>query len=142
MAENSTIPKLKDEALLNSFKTQLNDNVQLILLNFEELLRMVSIGTRGQIPDATQQEMHALEMQLRSGNLIRAAEALMKLVNDIKEYHIIYDSLSIEEEMNRYSELQRDKQVEYDRKISEIVKDLDDHLTELEEEYYEFSSYY
>ncbi|KRJ98119.1 mediator of RNA polymerase II transcription subunit 22 [Drosophila yakuba] len=142
MTENSSVPKKKDGALLNSFKTQLRDNVQIILLNFEELLRMVSARTQGQIADGTQQEMHALEMQVRSGNLLRAGEALLKLVTDIKEYHIIYDFSSIQEEMNRQSKLLHDKQEEYDAKISEIVKDLADELTELEEEYYENSSGY
>ncbi|XP_039479958.2 mediator of RNA polymerase II transcription subunit 22 [Drosophila santomea] len=142
MTENSSVPKKKDGALLNSYKTQLRDNVQIILLNFEELLRMVFARTLGQIADGTQQEMHALEMQVRSGNLLRAGEALLKLVNDIKEYCIIYDFSSIEEEMNRQSKLLCAKQVEYDAIISEIVKDLADELTELEEEYYENSCGY
>ncbi|XP_043643163.1 mediator of RNA polymerase II transcription subunit 22 [Drosophila teissieri] len=142
MTENSSVPKRKDDALLNSFKTQLKDDVQSILLNFEELLRMVSVRTKGQITDWTQQEMHALEMQVRAGNLLRAGEALIKLVNDIKEYQIIYDFSAIEEEMKRHSELLSVKQVEYDAKISDIVKDLADELTEFEEEYYGNSSGY
>lgn len=129
----------KDEALLKSFKTQLKDNVLSMLLNFEELLKLVSPRTPGQITNDTEQELNAFEMQVRAGNFVRAGEALIKLVHDVKEYQIIYDYSYIEEEMDRQSEAMHAKVTEYDQTLIKMVKDLEDELSELEYEYYEKS---
>ncbi|XP_032572193.1 mediator of RNA polymerase II transcription subunit 22 [Drosophila sechellia] len=138
MAESSTALS-KDEALLKSFKTQLKDNVLSMLVNFEELIKLVSPKTPGQITNNTEQELNAYEMQVRAGNFVRAGEALIKLVHDVKEYQIIYDHSFVEEEMDRQSESMEAKVVECDEALIKIVKDLEDELSDLEDEYYEKS---
>ncbi|KMY90231.1 mediator of RNA polymerase II transcription subunit 22 [Drosophila simulans] len=138
MAESS-IALSKDEALLKSFKTQLKDNVLSMLVNFEELIKLVSPKTPGQITNDTEQELNAYEMQVRAGNFVRAGEALIKLVHDVKEYQIIYDHSFVEEEMDKQSESMDAKVVECDEALIKIVKDLEDELSDLEDEYYEKS---
>ncbi|XP_033151122.1 mediator of RNA polymerase II transcription subunit 22 isoform X1 [Drosophila mauritiana] len=138
MAESS-IALSKDEALLKSFKTQLKDNVLSMLVNFEELIKLVSPKTPGQITNNTEQELNAYEMQVRAGNFVRAEEALIKLVHDVKEYQIIYDHSFVEEEMDRQSESMDAKVVECDEALIKIVRDLEDELLDLEDEYYEKS---
>ncbi|XP_033151126.1 mediator of RNA polymerase II transcription subunit 22 isoform X2 [Drosophila mauritiana] len=117
MAESS-IALSKDEALLKSFKTQLKDNVLSMLVNFEELIKLVSPKTPGQITNNTEQELNAYEMQ---------------------EYQIIYDHSFVEEEMDRQSESMDAKVVECDEALIKIVRDLEDELLDLEDEYYEKS---
>ncbi|XP_017002875.1 mediator of RNA polymerase II transcription subunit 22 [Drosophila takahashii] len=139
MASSDT-PQAKD-ALLMTFKNQLKNDVRSMLVNFEEILRLASRESNGQVPKPTQYEMDSLEMQVRAANVARAADSLMKLTNDLKEIHILSDVAELDEEVRKNLELIKAKQIEYDEKISKLAKDMADELFELEEEYYERGSH-
>ncbi|XP_037708573.1 mediator of RNA polymerase II transcription subunit 22 [Drosophila subpulchrella] len=132
-------PQAKN-ALLMSFKSQLSSDVRSMLVNFEEILKMACRDRNGQIQETTQYEIDALEMQLRAANVVRAADSLMKLVNDLKEYHILYDFPGIDEEIKKNCELIQAKTLEYDEKIGKLAQDMADELVALEEEFYEYGS--
>jgi len=128
------------QALLMSFKSQLSADVSSMLVNFEEILKMACRDRNGQIQETTQYEIDALEMQVRAANVVRAADSLMKLVNDLKEYHILNDFPGIDEELKKNCELLQAKTVEYDEKIGKLAQDMADELVALEEEFYEYGS--
>lgn len=81
-------------------------------------------------------ELDAYEMQVRSANMVRAAESLLKLVSDIKQYLILNDFPSVNEAIAHNSKLFRTKQQECDQKLQNLRDDIVTDLYDLEEEYY------
>lgn len=84
----------------------------------------------------TQCELDAYEMQVRSANMVRAAESLLKLVSDIKQYLILNDFPSVNEAIAHNSKVFRSMQQESDQKLQNLRDDIIADLHELEEEYY------
>ncbi|KAI8042989.1 hypothetical protein M5D96_004313 [Drosophila gunungcola] len=113
-----------------------------MLVNFEEIMKLASRENSSQICKATQCEQDALEMQVRAANMVRAGESLMKMVNDLKEFHILYDFPAIDKDIKKMSELCSAKQIEIDEKLAIIAKDMEEELSDLEEEYYSTSLKY
>lgn len=60
-------------------------------------------------------ELDFYEMQIRAGNIVRAAESLLTLISDIKQYLILNDFPSVNEAIMQNSKFFRNKQVECDR---------------------------
>ena len=65
----------------------------------------------GQVEDETQvdrmthlEEVH-FQMSVRSCNMVRAAEALLKLVSDVKQYLILNDFPSVNEAITHNSQV-------------------------------------
>ncbi len=67
---------------------------------------------------------------------VRAGEALMKLVTDIKQYLILNDFPSVNDAILQNSHLFKQKQLECDRKLMTLRDDMAADLYDLEEEYY------
>lgn len=67
---------------------------------------------------------------------VRAGEALMKLVADIKQYLILNDFPSVNDAILQNSHLFKQKQLECDRKLMTLRDDMAADLYDLEEEYY------
>ncbi len=84
----------------------------------------------------TQCELDAYEMQVRAANMVRAAESLLKLVSDIKQYLILNDFPSVNEAITSNSKYFRSKQQESDNKLQTLRDDMVTDLYDLEEEYY------
>ena len=89
-----------------------------------------------QISRMTQGELDAYEIQVRSANMVRAAESLLKLVSDIKQYLILNDFPSVNEAIAHNSNVFRSMQQESDKKLQDLRDDIISDLYELEEEYY------
>lgn len=84
----------------------------------------------------TQCELDAYEMQVRAANMVRAAESLLKLVSDIKQYLILNDFVSVNDAITTNSKFFRSKQTECDQKLQTLRDDMVTDLYDLEEEYY------
>ncbi len=67
---------------------------------------------------------------------LRAAESLMKLVSDIKQYVILNDFKSINEANQQNTVMLRHMQHDLDSKLLTLRDDMAADLFELEEEYY------
>ena len=67
---------------------------------------------------------------------VRAAESLMKLVADVKQYLILNDFPSVNEAITNNSKLFKGKSQEADQKLMALRDDMAFDLHELEEEYY------
>lgn len=101
-----------------------------------EIIKLCKSESDVQISRMTQCELDAYEMQVRSANMVRAAESLLKLVSDIKQYLILNDFPSVNEAITLNSELFRRKQSECDQKLQTLRDDIVTDLYDLEEEYY------
>jgi mediator of RNA polymerase II transcription subunit 22 len=70
---------------------------------------------------------------------VRAGEALIKLVADIKQSLILNDFPSVNDAIVQNSHLFKQKQMECDRKLMTLRDDMAADLYDLEEEYYSSS---
>lgn len=67
---------------------------------------------------------------------VRAAESLMKLVSDIKQYLILNDFHSVNEAITNNSQLFRQTQADCDKKLMNLREAAAIDLYDMEEEYY------
>lgn len=67
---------------------------------------------------------------------VRAAESLMKLVADVKQYLILNDFPSVNEAITQNSQIFKTKSQEADQKLMALRDDMASDLYELEEEFY------
>ena len=129
------LPQSK-EALLKSYSARLKDDVKSLLENFEEIVKLAKGESDSQLSRMTQCEQDTYEMHVRSANIVRAGESLMKLVSDIKQYLILNDFPSVNDAITQNSKIFRQKQGEADQKLMMLRDDMAADLYDLEEEYY------
>ncbi|XP_071541633.1 mediator of RNA polymerase II transcription subunit 22 [Panulirus ornatus] len=134
MAQQSKQPQGR-EALLKSYNKRLKDDVKSILDNFMEIVKL-GLVEESQISRMTQVEEINFQMQVRSANMVRAAESLMKLVADVKQYLILNDFPSVNEAITQNSLIFKTKSQEADQKLMALRDDMASDLYELEEEFY------
>ncbi|XP_042881732.1 mediator of RNA polymerase II transcription subunit 22-like [Penaeus japonicus] len=135
MAQQGKQPQGR-EALLKSYNKRLKDDVKSILDNFMEIVKLGLVEDESQINRMTQVEEIHFQMQVRSSNMVRAAESLMKLVADVKQYLILNDFPSVNEAITQNSKIFKSKSQEADQKLMALRDDMASDLYELEEEFY------
>jgi len=124
------------EALLKAYTKRLKDNVKSMVDNFAEIIKMGRVEGEGQVLRSTNADEDHFEMTVRAANMVRAGEALIRLVADIKQYLILNDFPSVNDAIVQNSQLFKQKQVECDRKLMTLRDDMAADLYDLEEEYY------
>ncbi|ESO96656.1 hypothetical protein LOTGIDRAFT_202006 [Lottia gigantea] len=129
------LPQSKD-ALLQSYKKHLTDDIQSMLRNFTDIMRIARVEEESQISRPTQSEQNQYEMQVRAANIVRAGESLMKLTSDIKQFLILNDFPSVNESITQNSQLYKHLQAEVDSNLMSLRDEMAADLFELEEEYY------
>lgn len=135
MAQSAKQPQGR-EALLKSYNKRLKDDVKSILDNFMEIVKLGLVEDESQIARMTQVEEINFQMQVRSANMVRAAESLMKLVADVKQYLILNDFPSVNEAITHNSTIFKTRSQEADQKLMALRDDMASDLYELEEEFY------
>ncbi|XP_027213919.1 mediator of RNA polymerase II transcription subunit 22 [Penaeus vannamei] len=135
MAQQGKQPQGR-EALLKSYNKRLKDDVKSILDNFMEIVKLGVVEDESQVNRMTQVEEIHFQMQVRSSNMVRAAESLMKLVADVKQYLILNDFPSVNEAITQNSKIFKSKSQEADQKLMALRDDMASDLYELEEEFY------
>ncbi|XP_073414543.1 mediator of RNA polymerase II transcription subunit 22 isoform X2 [Dendrobates tinctorius] len=138
MAQLRVLPQSK-ETLLQSYNKRLKDDIKSIMDNFSEIIKTARIEEEHQVSRSTQGEQDNYEMHVRSANIVRAGESLMRLVSDLKQYLILNDFPSVNEAINQRSQQLRGLQDECDRKLISLRDEIAIDLYELEEEYYSSS---
>ncbi|XP_077141005.1 mediator of RNA polymerase II transcription subunit 22 isoform X2 [Ranitomeya variabilis] len=138
MAQLRVLPQSK-ETLLQSYNKRLKDDIKSIMDNFTEIIKTAKIEEEHQVSRSTQGEQDNYEMHVRSANIVRAGESLMRLVSDLKQYLILNDFPSVNEAINQRSQQLRGLQDECDRKLISLRDEIAIDLYELEEEYYSSS---
>ncbi|KAG7154069.1 mediator of RNA polymerase II transcription subunit 22-like [Homarus americanus] len=135
MAQQGKQPQGR-EALLKSYNRRLKDDVKSILDNFMEIVKLGVVEEETQIGRMTQVEEINFQIQVRSANMVRAAESLMKLVADVKQYLILNDFPSVNEAITQNSQIFKTRSQEADQKLMALRDDMASDLYELEEEFY------
>ncbi|XP_045613519.1 mediator of RNA polymerase II transcription subunit 22 [Procambarus clarkii] len=135
MAQQGKQPQGR-EALLKSYNKRLKDDVKSILDNFMEIVKLGVVEEESQVGRMTQVDEINFQIQVRSANMVRAAESLMKLVADVKQYLILNDFPSVNEAITQNSQIFKTKSQEADQKLMALRDDMASDLYELEEEFY------
>jgi len=124
------------EALLKSYNKRLKDDVKSILDNFFEVVKLGQVEDETQVDRMTQLEEVSFQMSVRSANVVRAAEALLRLVAEVKQYLILNDFPSVNEAIsNNYLAFDK-KTKEIDQTLLSIRDEVAQELYEHEEDYY------
>ncbi|KAF2350997.1 Mediator of RNA polymerase II transcription subunit 22 [Trinorchestia longiramus] len=124
------------EALLKSYNKRLKDDVKSILDNFLEIVKLGQVEDETQVDRMTHLEEVHYQMSVRSHNMVRAAESLLKLVSDVKQYLILNDFPSVNEAITFNSQMARNRCQQVDQKLTALRDDIAADLYELEEDYY------
>ncbi|XP_041431005.1 mediator of RNA polymerase II transcription subunit 22-like isoform X4 [Xenopus laevis] len=135
MSQQRILPQSK-ETLLQSYNKRLKDDIKSIMDNFTEIIKTAKIDEEHQVSRPTQGEQDNYEMHVRSANIVRAGESLMKLVSDLKQFLILNDFPSVNESINQRKQQLRGLREECDKKLIALRDDIAIDLYELEEEYY------
>ncbi|XP_040261188.1 mediator of RNA polymerase II transcription subunit 22 isoform X3 [Bufo bufo] len=138
MAQQRVLPQSK-ETLLQSYNKRLKDDIKSIMDNFTEIIKSARIEEEHQVSRSTQGEQDNYEMHVRSANIVRAGESLMRLVSDLKQYLILNDFPSVNEAINQRNQQLRALQEDCDKKLISLRDEIAIDLYELEEEYYSSS---
>ena len=126
---------LQSEAQLKSYQKRLRDDITSITDNFSRIMATVKSE-----PDPTlttsRLQSDCYEMCCRAANICRAAESLVKLIWDIKQFLIINDFPLINESISKRVEQNVINANEIDNKLVNLKNEIALELYELEDEYY------
>jgi mediator of RNA polymerase II transcription subunit 22 len=123
------------EAQLKAYHKRLRDDIKSIVDNFVEILRLVRVETESNQTYCTVQSK-TYEMCCRAANMTRAADSLLKLIWDIKQFLIINDFPLINESISNRVEANIYKVNEIDHKLLNLRDEISVELYELEDEFY------
>ena len=124
---------------LKAYQTRLKDDVKKMIDHFDQILRLMETKpTESHLSAAKMQEI-SYEMMVRAGNMTRAAESIMKLIWDIKQYIIINDFPLINETIKHTGDQYRKEVDDIDFKLMALRDEMSNELYDLEEEYYNSS---
>uniref|UniRef100_F6UPP6 Mediator of RNA polymerase II transcription subunit 22 n=2 Tax=Ciona intestinalis TaxID=7719 RepID=F6UPP6_CIOIN len=87
---------------LNSYNKRLKDDIRSMLDNFCEIIKSGKVDENQQLDRATQNYYDVYQMRVRSANIVRAGESLLRLIAELKTFLILNDFPSI----NRHIEAQ------------------------------------
>ncbi|KAI1303127.1 Mediator of RNA polymerase II transcription subunit 22 [Halotydeus destructor] len=135
------------EVQLRSYQKRLRDDVKSITDHFVEIIKLVKVEQQEQNVTPARIQETTYEMHVRAANITRAAESIMKLIWDIKQYLIINDFPLINSAISLQSskEPPRDgnqpesnyvKADNVDMKLMHLRDEITNELYELEDEYY------
>ena len=126
------------EIQLRSYQKSLKEGVKSLIDNYLGILALVKTAdgeSNVQLAAARSQET-CYEMHVRANHMTRAAENILKLIWDIKQYLIINDFPLINETISSKSKSDYDKVLEMDSKLTSLRDDISNELFDLEEEFY------
>lgn len=123
------------EQQLKHYQKRLKEDIRSITDNFTEILKLARAEPEKNLTTSKIQES-SYEMCVRAANITRAAESLMKLIWDIKQYLIINDFPLINDSIQKRVEVNYMKMQEMDNKLLSLRDEIANELYELEDEYY------
>lgn len=139
---------MSKEHQLRSYQQRLREAVKATLENFNEIVKLSRLSG-DDAPDGAAMRLNSaeqdmFEMSVRAGNICRAAEALLKLIADLKLFVILNDLPSPTGADDKIPSLQRVQAAESRKEVQRLLADARDKLArdlhDLEEGYYLASS--
>ena len=134
--ESRQVVPMSKDALLKSYRSRLKTDINSMVDNFTEIMKLCKVEEENQITRATQCEEDAFEMQVRASNMVRAGESLMKLISDLKQFLILNDFPTVNDTIAENSKMFLEVQENCDGKLTTIRDELATDLFELEDEFY------
>jgi len=134
--KDKQVTTVSKDALLKSYRNRLKEDIDAMVVNFTEIVKLCKVEDENQVTRAAQCEEDAFEMQVRAANMVRAGESLMKLISDLKQFLILNDFPTVNETIAENSKMFLEVQETCDRKLTSIRDELATDLFELEDEYY------
>lgn len=135
---SSEIMSSTQEIQLRSYQKSLKEGVKSLIDNYLGILQLVKTAdgeSNVQLAAARSQET-CYEMHVRAAHMTRAAENILKLIWDIKQYLIINDFPLINETITNKSKIDSMKVGEMDAKLTNLRDDISNELFDLEDEFY------
>lgn len=126
------------ETILKSYQKILKDNIKTIVDNYAEIIKLAHVDPNepnNYLESIKNQEQY--EMEVRSSNICKASEELIKLIYNIKQFLIINDFPLINDAISSTANLQKSNEI--DKRLQRLRDEITTELFELEDEYY--SSY-
>ena len=126
------------EIQLRSYQKSLKEGIKSLADNYLGILQLVKTldgESNVQLAAARSQET-CYEMHVRAAHMTRAAESILKLIWDIKQYLIINDFPLINETISNKSKNDYGKVEEMDARLTTLRDDISHDLFELEDEFY------
>lgn len=121
---------------LKSYQSRLKEDVKKMIDHYETILRLMKTEPNEPHLSAAKMQEMSYEVMVRAGNMTRAAESIMKLIWDIKQYIIINDFPLINETIRHTGDQYRKEVDDIDFKLGALRDEMSNELYELEEEYY------
>lgn len=134
--DSKQVVTITKDALLKSYRNRLKVDIDSMVDNYSEIIKLCKVDEESQITRATQCEEDAFEMQVRAANMVRAGESLMKLISDLKQFLILNDFPTVNDTIAENSKMFLEVQENCDRMLTTIRDELATDLFELEDEYY------
>lgn len=135
--QSKAIPQSK-EAQLKTYQKRMKDDVGAMYDNFLEIIRMARMedDSSSQVNRASQAVQDRCEIEVRSANMVRAAESLMKLISDMKQFLVLNDFPQVNDSIMQNTNFCRQMQNKIDATLLILRDDMASELFEMEEEYY------
>ena len=129
------LPQSK-EAQLKAYQKRLKDDIKSMFDNFGEIFKLIKIDDEPVLGRASQAEQDRLEIEVRSANMVRSSESLMKLVSELKQFLILNDFAQVNESIRAAVDYNNKLQTKIDSHIISIRDEMISELFDLEEEFY------
>lgn len=127
---------LTQEAQLKSYQKRLRDDIKSIVDNYVEILKCLKVEQPDYNLTTAKIQSNAYEQCVRAANMTRAAESLLKLIWDIKQFLIINDFPLINDSITKRVDANLAKVNEIDAKLLNLRDEIATELYELEDEFY------
>ncbi|XP_055342589.1 mediator of RNA polymerase II transcription subunit 22-like [Paramacrobiotus metropolitanus] len=124
------------ENVLKTLSKKQKDDVRSIQDNFAEILKLVKVeDERGSSVRVQTVEQEQLELGIRATNLVRCAESLMKLNEDLKKYFFLNDFPFISQSVQKAREAANADIKNSQSRMMSVYREMQAELHDLEDEY-------
>lgn len=127
---------LQSEAQLKSYQKRLRDDISSISDNMCRIVALVKCEQSEVGVTSGRVQSDCYEMCCRAANICRAAESLVKLIWDIKQFLIVNDFPLINDSITKRVESNMINANDIDSKLINLKNEIGLELYELEDEYY------
>lgn len=134
-ARSKAPPSTKADNMIKALGKKQKDDVQSILSNMIEILKLMKVDDDRSAPVRAQTaEQDHLEMSVRASNMIRCAESLMNLNEELKKLFFLNDFPFISQTVQRARERATTETKEAQKRMMHVYSEIQNELFDLEEE--------
>lgn len=125
--------------LLKTYSKRLQDDVNAMIENFIEIIKSAKVEQNPQISKINHSFYDIYQIEVRAANIVRAGEALLKLVNELKTFVILNDFPSINQQVKEENESLIEKSKFLESQFLKLKGEFSVALFDLESEHLQFN---